>query len=165
MIKGIDHDAHPVVGAYTENGGFIKGVNLLPIICDISQNVYFENQTYTASPCSTACANSVTISNNTYTATEYEVVNAKQTITSPDVGESLRFNLGATGVFRSGNTISLKPGFRARRGSSFRALIRNCNSSPGSPGCNIAARQFTDLIEKDERDDRDKEEASDVNKL
>lgn len=124
------------------SGGFIKGVNLLPIICDITNNVFLENQTYTAGSCSAAsCANNVVATNYTFTATEYGVANADQTITSPANGEVLRFNLGSTGVFRSGNTISLKPGFRARRGSSFRALIRNCNSSPGLASCNIAAAQ------------------------
>jgi PKD repeat protein len=120
-----------------ESGGFLKGENFIPIICDISLNKFESGETYVANPCSSNCGDNIIIGMGDYDPPASIIVPVSGTITTPlGAGETI-FNSGSTGVYRAGQQINLKPGFSAKSGSSFWATIKPCNSSPGLPSCNI----------------------------
>jgi murein DD-endopeptidase MepM/ murein hydrolase activator NlpD len=58
-------------------GGFIKGKNRIPIVCDIAGNIFVDSQTYTADPCSsTDCARSISLPAKTVYGAEVHMASA-----------------------------------------------------------------------------------------
>ena len=112
-------------------GGFIKGNEFIPIICNIAGNVFVQGTTDTAGPCG-SCLSTLNNTNGTFNNQQYDIDIASVQVSA---GGHVVFNAGSTGAYRAGRRVVLTSGFHAKRGSSFYAMIKDCNSSPGNPNC------------------------------
>ncbi len=117
-------------------GGFINGINLVPVICHISTNKFITGNNYTAQNCTENCQNNIFINNVVFDPPDVIAVPIKSVIQAGGIG-IVDFNQFSAGIFRAGDFIKLGPGFHAKRGSVFTATIKDCDSSPGLPQCNI----------------------------
>lgn len=103
-----------------DTGGMLrgKGETVNPIFCNTPSGTITKGNTYTAGPCSDNCPTNITTS----VTLSNDVIRADNTITS-----TATFLTNATGTYRAGRAIELKPGFRALSGSRLNMLIRSCN--------------------------------------
>jgi hypothetical protein len=108
-------------------GGFLNGELLIPVICGIgtSQPWFVQGNTYTSGPCDDDCVTNVTVSAGLSNGEEY-VARADNSVLTSTV-DPVVFASGSASQFRSGNYIRMRPGFRARSGSKFEALLKDCN--------------------------------------
>lgn len=116
-------------------GGFIKGDEFIPIICNITGNVFEKGLNYTAGPCG-SCTSTLHNTNRVFNNEDYDIDIASVQV---NAGGNVKFNAGSTGAYRAGRRIVLTAGFHAKSGSSFYATIKDCNSSPGNPNCTLTA--------------------------
>ncbi len=118
-----DDPSNPV-----NNGGFIIGEERIPIFCDVPGNIIFQNQTYTANPCSSNCTGTILV-DGTYNAGDVNVYMASEHIISPgDPDLDAIFNQGSNTMLRSAGDIQLLPGFHAKKNSFLNAKIAGCNN-------------------------------------
>lgn len=118
--------------AFSVSGGFIRGVNRIPVICDIPGNIFESGQTYTAAACDTdACKPQILLPAQVmHEAVVHmaggEIDSDQQAVTVAPCGIV---------SLRAGNRIILRPGFRARYESWVHAVIRDCNEMQRLPNC------------------------------
>lgn len=108
-------------------GGMLEGnaVNRIPVICNIPQNIFIENNLYVAAPCG-GCNQSATYSDPSLQSGEVEVIIVDESIVTSG---STVMHSGSAAMFRAGNTILFNPGFHSHAGARFGALIRDCNEN------------------------------------
>lgn len=119
-------------------GGFINGRNYIPIICDISGNIFVSGNEYTANPCLTnSCDENVTLSD--VVINNIDVIQADNEIDS----DNSTYTVSATGQVhhQAGNRIILRPGFRATSSGFYQAIIEGCNGLDGTPFTNCPLPQ------------------------
>jgi murein DD-endopeptidase MepM/ murein hydrolase activator NlpD len=109
-------------------GGFLtNGVNRIPLFCDIPGNVGFAGDQFVCGPCSGGgCTNDILLTADTIRDTLAYI--AADTIDSNNVG--IRVDTYGSLSLMAGDTITLRPGFRAAFDSYMHASIRPCNSPP-----------------------------------
>ena len=108
-------------------GGMIEGnaINRIPVICDIADNIFVEDENYIAAPCDDNCLPYGILSQD-YIPGSVEVKIREDSIFTLGTPE---FYFGSAGMLRSGGKVRLKPGFRAHAGSRVSVLIKECNEN------------------------------------
>jgi len=115
-------------------GGFIRGINRVPVICGIPGNIFVDNQIYTAAPCGgRGCADVILLPAQTIHGAK--VYQAGDRIDSDN--NMIAIARCGSVTLRAGNQIVLRPGFRSAFHSFLHAAIRDCNEMQGLPGCTI----------------------------
>ncbi|MBC8047218.1 MAG: peptidoglycan DD-metalloendopeptidase family protein [Fimbriimonadaceae bacterium] len=115
---------------FTSFGGWIDldwAKNVIPVICDITGNVFAEDAEYVAADCGGSCTSSLTNLTATYSAGEYDADIAGSTITT--IGAVI-YDDYASGLYQAGSSVTLLEGFEARMHSEFTARIGSCNEFP-----------------------------------
>lgn len=121
-----DDPSDPITGC-----GFIESATvMIPVICGIPTNYFLDDIAYIAAgPCSAnSCAFNITLTTNQINFGETELTISRN-LTSNGINQDVRYRNGSNGLFRSQETVILRPGFRADRGSHFRAEIESCTST------------------------------------
>jgi len=115
---------------FSTDGGFIDGdwaKNVIPVFCDISNNILVDGGSYTAENCgSNTCSTSISNASTTIGTGGIDVDFASSTITN-----STTYNVGVYGAgeWQAGSSITLKVGFVAEVYSIFTARIGACNET------------------------------------
>ena len=104
-------------------GGFINGVNLIPVICGIDGNVFTDDSEYIAGPCDPVDCQA-DLSLNDVAFPNVFVHMATNSISS---GGASTVTTGAAGLFQAEGFIHLSPDFQVALGSEFNARIGECN--------------------------------------
>lgn len=94
------------------------GELLNPVFCSTASGTISSGNTYTAGACAYNCTTNLTVT----TAPANDVRRADEVITS-----TATFSSTGIGMYRAGEAVELKPGFRATEGSMVNMQIKNCN--------------------------------------
>lgn len=114
-------------------GGYINGVNLIPVICGIDNRFFFDGGEYMALPCDeTGCDDEIVLEDTILQPVF--VFMAATSITA--LGETAP-NTGSAGLFQAGQMIRLSPNFAITKGTEFNGRIGPCNKPVWAPvdGC------------------------------
>lgn len=110
---------------YNQDADFLR----VPILCGVDGWIAFAGDTILAAQCNGfGCETDVVIGNGVIGGSAMSVTTADNSITS----EGIYTGSTSTAYF-AGNRITLQPGFAARTGTYFHAMIKSCESS--SSGC------------------------------
>ena len=119
------------------NGGFMAradAAHVVPVINSISKH-YFEDGDSWIGTSSTSCTNTnVTVPAVTIPNEGFRIYMASNTIVTNS--NTVRFVNGSNGMFHSGSSVTLSPGFSAEAGTYFHARVGNCAPSTFPGGCN-----------------------------
>jgi len=118
--------------AFSVAGGFIRGVNRIPVICGIPGNIYVDGQTYMAGACGISnCIPKILMpAQSIHEALVY--------MAGDEIDSNLQsITVGSCGIvsLRAGNKITLRPGFGTSNYSWMQASIRDCNEMQRLPDC------------------------------
>lgn len=116
---------------FDPDGGYIDGdwaKNMIPVFCDITNNIFSDGATYTAGDCSlVSCPISINNGLTILGTGDIDVDFSTTTITHSTV-----YEVGAYGAaeWQATTSITLIPGFVAEASSTFLARIGLCNVTP-----------------------------------
>jgi hypothetical protein len=109
-------------------GGFLNGINRVPIICGISGNIFDKGKTYEAAACDPDdCIESIALPPLIVNGNQVVVFMAKNFITT-EGNPLFRIEGTASAALRAGKRIKLAPGFHAKANAYFHAWLGACNN-------------------------------------
>ena len=115
---------------FSEDGGYIDSdwaENLIPVICDISGNIFEDGESYFAIDCSGSCTSTFTNTSDNLGVLGLDVDIAATSITAES---DVSFSAYSAGLYQAGTEVILKPGFEALVNSTFTARVAGCNQTP-----------------------------------
>jgi len=114
-------------------GGYINGVNLIPVICGIDKRFFTDGGEYLALPCDESGCDDEIVLEDTILPPVF-VAMAGTSITS--LGETAS-DTSSAWLFQAGQMIRLSPNFAVTKGSEFNGRIGPCNKPVWPPvdGC------------------------------
>jgi murein DD-endopeptidase MepM/ murein hydrolase activator NlpD len=116
-----------LTNAFQVSGGFINGINLIPLICGIPGNIMIDGNILTAVNCSGgSCINDIVLPAKIIRGVEAHI--AADTVDSGNNNISL--DMYASVALYAGNKVTLRPGFKALSKSYLRAAIQPCFNPP-----------------------------------
>lgn len=112
-------------------GGFMNradAVHLIPVFSTGSKHYFQDGDTWVASSSTNCSSSSISVAGTTQVDSSIKVFMTSTSISTNN--NSVWFQNGSDGLFQSGNSITLLPGFTASPGSYFEARIRPCGPTP-----------------------------------
>lgn len=111
--------------AWNQDSDYLR----VPIMCGVTGWIAYDNDTITAATCNgLGCETDVVIGNGVIGGGVISVESADNSITSQAI-----YTGSTSTAYFSGNRITLEPGFAARSGVYFHAMIKSCED--GTNGC------------------------------
>ena len=109
------------------NGGFIRGKNRIPLFCSVPGNILYRTDVVVAGNCGGGgCVDDLIVPGKIIRTTDAYV--AADTV---DTGNNnISLDTYASLALLAGNKVTLRPGFKAVRGSYMRAAIQPCVNPP-----------------------------------
>ena len=107
--------------------GFLEdAIYYIPVICGIPSNYFLDETVYEAGPCDVSdCSLGIVVAGGEVDGGETNFKLSRQSTTTL-LNANVRYRNGSTGLYRSEQTVIMRPGFQAERGSHFRAEIGPC---------------------------------------
>lgn len=109
------------------NGGFLNGPNRIPLFCGVPGGILYRNNQFVAGNCGGGgCNNDVVVPSKIIRTTDAYL--ADNTVDTAN--NSISVDTFASLALLAGNKVTLRPGFRALRGSYVRAALQPCVNPP-----------------------------------
>lgn len=99
---------------------------VIPLFCNVSDNLLKYSANYTAISCNASCDAFVPFLDVTYDAGSFETFIDNESLSN---SANMVFEAASAGVMQSGSSITLKPGFQAKNLSNFQARIGTCSGA------------------------------------
>jgi hypothetical protein len=115
---------------FDPDGGYIDSdwaMNVIPVICDITGNIYDDGDSYTAAPCSNGCSDNIS---NSIFSVFTGGIDVDIASTSVSTSNTIIFYEYAAGLYQAGNYVVLNEGFHVQANADFTARIGGCNDFP-----------------------------------